>query len=112
MQMLIKYSTLHTAEKKEGVGGAGVVPNSTWVTIMLMGEVTSGRSAIPSSPRTSGEPHGVPACGSRRIQKGWPSLGWGESQIGINTGGLGFGEPGWPPLSSRSLLNVLFYSGL
>lgn len=95
MQMLNKYSTLQTAEKKEGVGGAGVVPfhmgNNN-----VDGRGDECRSAI-LSPRTSGEPHGVPACGSRRIQKGWPSLGWGESQIGINTGGLGFGEPGWPP---------------
>ena len=89
-----------------------MVPNSTWVTIMLTGELTSGRSAIPSAPRTSGEPHGVPARDSHKIRKGWPSLGWGGSPIGISTGGLGFGEPGWPPLFSRSLLNVLFYSGL
>lgn len=88
-----------------------MVPNSTWVTIMLMGEVMSGRSVIPSSPRTSGEPHGVPACGSRRIQKGWPSLGWGESQIEL-TQGPGLWGARVATLCRRSLLNVLFYSGL
>ena len=66
MQMSIKHSALHTAEKKEG-GWAGTVPNSKWVTIMLTGEVTSDRSAVLSSLETPRGPHFAPAFGSCRI---------------------------------------------
>lgn len=65
--MSIKHSALHAAEKKEGVGWAGMVPNSKRVTIMLTGEVTSDMSAVPSSLETPRGPHFTPAFGSCRI---------------------------------------------
>lgn len=77
-----------------------MVPNSTWVTIMLIQEVMSGRSAIPSFPRTSGNHTVFLHVVLTRIQKGWPSCWDGVSpKIGINTGAWALGSQGGHPLS-------------
>lgn len=108
MQMSIKHSAPHTAEKKEG-RWAVVAPHSKWMPIMLAGKWPAAGQLSLAFPETSWG-HNSLLHTLVRIWKERCSLQWGGLAQG--TWALASHPPGQPLLCSWTLLKVLLRIGL